>query len=236
MSTWLHDLLVVGGPTVLVGLTLGGWLVRKWLEQILQIRIEKFRSEQQKEIESLRHRLSSRISRIHEKEFDVLPRAWFMLNELHGWIMVVFGVTFKRYPDFGQLADAQFEEFLNVNPASRLSAYQKDALRKLEDPRDRQKSFSKAMAACDMDEAKEKLRLFQNFLIKNRIFMNDELREKLGAVNDPLSRALSNFEIASEGSGDSQMEHSALEELSLLKDKVAAVEQAIQRRLRYDEA
>ena len=188
MWTWLLNLLIVGGPSVLLALGLARWLGPKLVDQFLVIRVEKFKSEQQKELERLRHLLSSRISKIHEKEFEVLPQAWLLLNDLHGSVAIALGATFKTYPDFRQLPDQQFEEFLGVKPASRLSDYQKDALRKLQDPKDRAKFFSNAMAWCDMDEAKEKRRVFQNFLIEHRIFMNDELREKFRAVNESLSR------------------------------------------------
>jgi hypothetical protein len=136
MSTWLHDLLVVGGPAIVVALALGRWLVPKWIDQLLQIRLERFKSEQQKEIERLRHRLSSRISKIHEKEFEVLPKAWLMLNDLRGSVALALDMTMKSYPDFRTLPDLQFEEFLSVTPATRLSDYQRQELRNLERPVD----------------------------------------------------------------------------------------------------
>ena len=232
---WLHNLLVIGGPAIGLALALGRWLAPKWIDQLLQIRLEKFKSEQQRELERLRHSLSSRISPIHEMEFDVLPKAWLMLNDLHGSVAIALRQTLKFYPDFRQLPDAQFEEFLRDNPANRLSDYQKDALRKLPDPQDRAKFFSNAMAGCDMDEAKEKRRVFQNFLIEHRIFMNDELREKFRAVSESLSRALIKFE-EGEDAKNWEMKDSAVDELGLLQEKVDAVEQAIQKRLRFEEA
>jgi hypothetical protein len=231
LSTWLLNLFVVGGPAVLVAWGLIQWLGPKLVDQALTMRLEKFKSEQQQELEKLRHLLSSRISKIHEKEFEVLPQAWLMLNDLHGSVALALGATIKWYPDFHNLNDLQFEELLSVKPASRLSDSQKDTLRRLQDPRERQKFFGDAMAVCDMDEALDKRRLFQNFLIEHRIFMNDELREKFGAVSEALSHALTGFEY-----GDAKMKNSALEEVGLLREKVDAVEQAIQKRLRYEEA
>jgi len=171
MWPWLRDVLIIGGPSVVAALvataSLWKWLGQKWVEQRLGERLEKFKTEQQKELERLkaeqqkelerlRHLLSSRISKIHEKEFDVLPKAWLMLNDLHGSVALALDLTFKRYPDFNQLPDAQFEEFLTVSPASRLSAYQKDALRKAPD---RGQYFSDAMAGVYTDDAKEKQRI-----------------------------------------------------------------------------
>jgi len=109
MWTWLLNLLIVGGPSVLVALGLARWLGPKMLDQFLVIRLEKFKSEQQRELERLRHRLSSRISRIHEKEFEVLPKAWLMLHEAHGSASYAL-IGLKEFPDFRKLSDAGFED------------------------------------------------------------------------------------------------------------------------------
>jgi hypothetical protein len=60
-----------------------------------QKELEDYKSQQQQELERLRHRLSSRISKIHEKEFEVLPQAWLMLNDLRG---AAPGPTFVTLP------------------------------------------------------------------------------------------------------------------------------------------
>ena len=169
MWHWLYNLLVVGGPSALAALAttagLWKWLGQKWVERRLekfktgqQKELEGFKSERQKELERLRHLLSSRISKIHEKEFEVLPEAWLKLNDLHGSVALALDLTFKIYPDFRMLTDAQFEEFLTVPPASRFADFQKDALRKLK-ASDQQKYFNDAMAGMYLDDAKEKQRI-----------------------------------------------------------------------------
>jgi hypothetical protein len=238
--------LVVGGPSVLAALasTAGLWklLGQKWIEQRLGIGLEKFkagqqkelegfRSEQQKEMERLRHFLSSRISKIHEKEFEVLPKAWLMLNDLHGSVALALDLTFKTYPDFRRLPDSQFEEFLTIEPACRLSDYQKEALRKASN---RQEYFTDAMAGVYLDDANEKQRIFHNYLIEHRIFMTDELRKKFGAADQSLLTALTSY---SAGKGkDWELVHSGQEEVIRLKKMVDEVEQAVQERLHYEEA
>lgn len=248
MWPWFHNLLVVGGPSVLVALTasagLWSWLGQKWVEQRLGERLEKFKAEQQKELEEfkskqqkelerLRHLLSSRISKIHEKEFKVLPRAWLMLNDLHGSVALALDLTFKIYPDFRLFTEDQFEEFLTAGPASRFSNFQKDELRKL-NTSDRQDYFINAMAGMYLDAAKEKQRKFHNYLIEHRIFMNDELRKKFGAVDQSLSLALDSYDVGK--NSDAELVRSAQEEVNNLKGMVDEVEQAIQTRLRYEEA
>jgi hypothetical protein len=60
----------------------------KWLDARFAERLEKLKHEQTKEIEGTRRKVPwefSRISKIHEKEFEVLPKAWLMLQEARGW-------------------------------------------------------------------------------------------------------------------------------------------------------
>jgi hypothetical protein len=198
---WLIDLLRVGGPSVAVAYGLFKWTGQKWIEHRLGVDLERFKSEQQKdlerfkseqqtELEKFRHLLSSRISKIHEKEFEVLPKAWLMLHELYGSVALALDLTFKTYPDFSKLSEKEFEEFLTVNPADGLSPSQKEAFRKAPD---RQRYFSDVMASRYLDDAKEKNRLFHNYLIEHRIFMTDDLRSKFGAVDQSLSTAVSKY-------------------------------------------
>jgi hypothetical protein len=238
MADWLIQVGVSAG----VALGLFKWIGQKWVEQRLSVSLEKFKAQQQKElervkadqqkeIERLRHLLASRVSKIHEKEFEFLPQAWLMLNDLHGSAALALDMTFKSYPDFRKLPEDQFEEFLTASPASRLTQYQKDELRKATD---RQRYFSDAMAGIYLDDANEKHRVFQNYLIEHRIFMNDELRDKFGAVQLSLVKALTSY-----GSGkrsDTELVHSAYEEMNGIKAMVDDVEKAVQTRLRYEEA
>ena len=59
----------------------------KWLDAQFAKRLEAFKHEQAKEIEGMRRQVQwefSRISKIHEREFEILPKAWLLLHEVHG--------------------------------------------------------------------------------------------------------------------------------------------------------
>jgi hypothetical protein len=179
------------------------WLFKllgeKWIEHRFAIQLEgfraerqkvleEFRSEQQQGLERLRHLLSSRISRIHEKEFEVLPKAWFLLHDASGSAFQAV-LAMKRFPDFAKLPQDSFEEF--VATRNRFSEHQKRAFRL---SKDRQKYYREAMEAIEIDDWNEKNRLFNNYLVENRIFMTDDLRSKFNAVSGTLSNALIDFE------------------------------------------
>jgi len=141
----------------------------------------------------------------------------------------------NTYPDFRQLSDAQFEEFLTVAPANRLSDFQKESLRKATKATDRRKVFTEAMAGINFDDAQEKGRVFHNYLIEHRIFMTEDLRKKFGAIDDALSTALIEYGVGSDAN-DWQMKRDGMEKVMGLKDMIDEVEQAVQKRLHYEEA
>ena len=75
-----------GGAAVAIGMfkTLG----KGWLDQQFKERLERLKHEQAKEIEAGRQKVQaifSRISKVHEKEFEVLPKAWFLLHRRMVW-------------------------------------------------------------------------------------------------------------------------------------------------------
>jgi hypothetical protein len=47
-------------------------------------RLSRSQEENQRKLEHLRQFLSGRISKIHEKEFEILPTAWSLLHTAHG--------------------------------------------------------------------------------------------------------------------------------------------------------
>jgi hypothetical protein len=138
----------------------------------------------------------------------------------------------KERTDFRKLPDTLFEEFLT---SSRLSDAQKADLRKAEKA-DRQAYFSDAMAWIELHEAEEKRIIFHNYLLENRIFMTDELRNTFGAANECLSLALSYYSSGMMVQDDGFTINAARGKLADLKDKIDEVEQAVQKRLHYEEA
>lgn len=236
IAKWIATLLAAGGGGALVAYSVFTKLGKTWLDQHFKKNLEDLKHAQQQEIELLRHQINSlfsRVSKIHEKEFEVLPKAWLMLNELHGTVMLALDLTIKYYPDFKQMPDDLFEGFLGT---CRLIDSQKDALRKT-DPSKRYQYFSEAMAGIYLDDADEKLRLFKNYLIEYSIFMTDTLREKFNGAHKTLSDATIRYSVGRRAK-NWEMESSGQEALldDNLKAMIADVESAVQERLHYNDA
>jgi hypothetical protein len=225
---WLRDVLAVGGPSVVLAYGLFKWLGEKWIEQRFGIRLEKFKSDQQKELEKLRHLLSSRVSRIHEKEFEVLPRAWFLLHDAHGKACHCIS-RLRQYPDFARLPEPKFEEFLKN---SRLSDSQREELRQAPN---RLKSYSETLFWIELNDAESAQVAFHNYLVENSIFMTDDLRARFGAVDKDLSDALIEHRNWKQYAQPDLFQASS-DKITGLSEKINLVEQAVQKRLHYEEA
>lgn len=246
---WFQKVLLFSVPSAGLVFALFKWAGNTWIGRLLNRDLEKFKreqqeqletykAEQQKELERLRHLLSSRISRIHEKEFEVLPEAWLMLNDLRGAVAHAVDLTMKFYPDFASFSPEKLDAFLRDQAAAqRLNDYQINELLRLQTAEKQRKYYMDALMSRYMDEANEKQRLFVNHLIQNRIFMNDELRAAFAKAQGALISALTSYSVGKSAenwemvlSGQRTMIDAQMQ--TIIDD----VDRAIQKRLRYAEA
>ena len=242
---WFGQLVSVAIPVGILVFPVLKWTGQRWVERRLNHDLEQFKREQQeklegfkgvqqKELERLRHLLSTRVSKIHEKEFEVLPKAWLMLNDLHGAVHRAVDLTIKYYPDFESFSEERLETFLKSEPtASSFSDSQKSELRQADD---KKKYYMDAIMGHFIDEASDRHRLFQNYLIEHRIFMTDDLRTKFEDARKSLSSALSSYSIGRDHNNWELVRKGQDEMLNNMQNRIDAVEQAIQARLHYEEA
>jgi len=116
--TSVAKLIAAGGGGALVAYGLFQWLGRSWLDQHFRKQLEQLKHDQQKEIEQVRYQINSqfsRISKIHEKEFEILPEAWKLLQRAFGAVSRVAS-RFRRDPDLNGMGAPQFREFVASCP------------------------------------------------------------------------------------------------------------------------
>ena len=233
VKTWVLQVIAVGGPSAVIAYALFRWLGEKWIEQKFKAQLEELKHEHQKELEAVRHEIQktfSRVSKIHEREFEILPKAWFMLHEAIGMAATAVGLIMKYYPEFEKMSDDLFVEFLAND--KRMSDYQKGQLRAAQD---RSEYYQKLTMMLDMDDAKVKNRLLNNYLIEHRIFMNAELQERFSTIVTDLQQGVSEFSMGKQVH-DPQLEHDGMKRISSLQAKMPDLEKAVQQRLHYGEA
>ena len=200
------------------------------------MRLEQLKHDQQKELEHVRHEIQSvysRVSKIHEREFKVLPKAWLLLHETFGAAMNSVA-RLKQIPDFRSMDDDLFEGFLRE---SRLYENQKKRMRELSDTTERLNYYRRAIDLVDLDFAQEKHRLFQNYLIENSIFMTPDLQKSFSEVANDLGQGLVSYEVGRSITAPSdKLLTESYELITKVKDKAARVEAAVQARLHYEKA
>jgi hypothetical protein len=228
-----------------VGLLLLLVLLRllRLVDQRLTTRLEQFSAERQKELEALkaeqqqqlaqmRRQLSSRFNRFHEREFRVLPKAWVLLHEFHGQAVIALDLPLQpSLSHVRSFSDSEFDEFIAKNLIGSLSETQKAELVTLsnEGKADYLKGVRIGVDLAKTDAARAR---FSDYLIRNRIFIPQDLREKFAAVHERIADALSEYE-ADRDTGNRQLQPSGRNLLGgELQAMVDDIESAIRERLR----
>lgn len=229
-------LLVVGGGGAVIAFGLFRWLGKRWLkgwiDQYFQKQLEEFKHEKNKELEQLRHDINtlfSRISKVHEKEFEVLPNAWKLLNEANGRVFQLIKAL-REWPEFSRLSSDQLEAFLKH---SRLLDFQKEELRAAPD---QLKYYEEKMFWIELDDAKNARAALNNYLALNSIFMTPDLREKFGEINRALINVISCEQVEHTSGHNDSVQKSRDGSLSRIEDLFGKIEIEVQKRLRYDDA
>src|SRR5947209_17820989 len=112
--TMMLQIIAIGGGAAALAYGLFVWLGKRWLEQHFTKSLERLRHEQAKEIEHVRHEINSlfsRVSKIHEREFEVLPAAWEKLHQSYGRIFQACK-PLVEYRDLNRMSNGELAEFL----------------------------------------------------------------------------------------------------------------------------
>ncbi len=232
MSRWLGRTVLWFGGAVTVAFAAFRFLGSKWIEDKFATRLQAHKHAQAKELEELRHKINStfnRLTKIHQKEFEVLPEAW---NKLQDALGRTSGLTslYQEYPDLNRMEESQLAEFLR---RSDLYDFEKEGLLKEDD---RNTYHMERKFWHDLKNAKGAFHDFHNYMIRNRIFLSSDLFQQFQKVDDIIGEAIICRECG-EGDGDMKMWTNAYkkirDEIDPIRDEI---ERLIQKRLRYHEA
>ncbi len=227
-------LIAAGGGGAIVSYGLFQWFGKSWLDQHFARQLQRLKHDQQKEIEQVRYQINSqfsRISKIHEKEFEILPEAWALLQQAHGAVFQVAS-RFRRDPDLDGMSDAEFHEFV---ASCRLQIFQKEELDVLRAP-NRNQYYRDAIFWVELNDATQAAQIkLNNYLVLNSIFMTQDLRQKFKAINGALSKVVIEVETA-RTSRSPELYTSVSETLTRVAEMFNDIESAVQKRLHYEEA
>lgn len=164
------------GLSAVVASGLAIWIFRtlgeKWLSSKFDKQLESYRHAQQKELERLKFNINAlmdRTTKLHQYEFDVLPQLWALLNESYSEV-ARFTSSLQSYPDLDRMEEAQLSEFLQK---CELDQWQKIKLTGLNL---RNKEYQDMIFWHNLNKANSKFMDFNNYYIKNCIFIQEELK------------------------------------------------------------
>jgi hypothetical protein len=171
-------LLKVAGVVVVAGggaaaLILGPlrYLADKWLTSKFNQRLEQFKHAQQVEMEFKINSLFDRTTKLHQREFEVVPTAWALLVECKNQVSAII-TALQQYPDLDRMTDPQLDEFLE---GSFLAKWQRDEIKTSAKKAD---YYMKAVFFHRAGEARAACREQHVYVLKNGIFMPSDMKEK----------------------------------------------------------
>ena len=229
---FIGKVIAYGGGAVALAYAVFMFLGKKWIESKFDERFAVFKHAQEQELERYRHQVNillSRVTKIHEKEIEVLPELWHKLQDALG---SVTSLTFplQYYPDFKLMSEDSFEEFLKK---SKLSDNDKKVL--ISSP-DRNAFYQKTIFWYNLQEAQSSAREFRAFMVYNRIFLSKDLKAEFEKIDKLLSKALATRE-----TGERARDYNLISEAyKVLGEEaetiVAKIESLVQERLEFTKA
>jgi hypothetical protein len=215
---FLGKVIAYGGGAAVVAYAIFTFLGKKWIEHELN-----------KKLEQVRYRINtlfSRVTKIHEKEFEVLPEAWYKMQDALGRISHLTSL-FQQYPDLNQMSQSALEEFLEK---SRLHKFEKQELLQASD---KVSYYEDKIFWHELRDVEEAFWDFHNYIIKNKIFLSPDLQEQFTKIDDVMWSAIVERKVGHEAN-DREMWHKAYkkikEEINPIRD---VIEKLVQTRLHY---
>lgn len=166
--------------------TLFKLLGEKWLNQKFAERLEAYKSEQARELERLRHRISGvfdRAKRLNDREYDVLPDVWAKLVDANS-SSIAYLSRFRQYPDITRMSDTDLDEYLDT---TKFSASQK---KEIKSSSDRLKAYQRVSEWHYYAATVNDLRAANSAISKNGIFIVPTLRDDMKRLVELIHSAI----------------------------------------------
>lgn len=218
-------LLVAGGGLSLIVYQVFKHLSARWLDAKFEERFQNLKHAHDQEIEQLRFRISAlldRATKLHQREFEVLPEAWSKPN-LAYWKTNELVAYVKESPDLNRMGAPQLNDFISK---SRLTEWQREELR---GSVNKTLKYEHLIFWHDLHDAKAKAGESARYLAVYGIFIEQAIKSDLDTLNQRIWEALIECE------SNKQYDMREDERVSILRSKgptlVKALEVAIHKRL-----
>lgn len=189
--TAIGAVVAAGGGLSLIAYAIFRFLGERWLNNKFEERLSDYKHKHQKELEHLKHEISKlmdRATKLHQREFDVIPEAWGKMNDAYNKARSLTAVL-QEYADVGGMSQVQLEEYLEENP---LLNWQKAELKTI-DGIERQRYYQKAISPHRVHQAWAACVDLNIYLRKNGIFMPPDILAKFEGITDVIFNAVAEY-------------------------------------------
>jgi len=228
---FLLGVIAVGGGGGFIAYKLVTWLGQKWIESKFAQELENIKHDHNQEIEELKFKINSlfnRTTKIHEKEFDVLPEAWRKLQLARGHVSNILPFI-KDYPDLNKMTKEELSCFLENSP---LNSFHRSELSRQSD---KNAYYQDIIFWYELSQAKKSGEEFHNYLVFNKIFLTKDLSEEFKKVDYLIQAAI----IDSESNREEKDRKLIREAYKSVNEKmtplIEKIEELVQQRLHFQD-
>ncbi len=186
IGKFLVQLIAYGGGAVAIAHVVFIFLGKNVVENWFSKRMEAYKNAQAQELEEFKYKINAlfnRVTKIHEKEFEVLPKAWELLQNALGQIGRMAS-PLQSYPDFTWMSETEFQEFLET---TKLRKHEKEGLASAPD---KNKFYQEKIFWHELYDARSRINDLHNFLLYDKIFLSKDLFEQFGKIDTMLFEAV----------------------------------------------
>lgn len=237
--SFIGKVVAYGGGSTAIAYGIFMLLGKKWIEEKFSQRLEAYKHAQEKELEYYRSQINilfSRVSKVHEKEMEVLPEIWSLLHKAIGFVNIITS-GLRLSPPFANMTEPEFDEYLKK---SDLNEIHKSEIKQLAG-NERTVFYLSKHFWYELFDAKETVKEFHNYLILNQIFLSQDLKSEFQKMDKLFSSALLNREIAennrNSGHGDPEIISKGFKGIDKESEKIIErIENLVQNRLEFTSA
>ena len=172
------QIIAYGGAAAAFSYAIFRFLGKKWIENRFDERLKHYGHELEKELERFKYEMKSRfngVTRIRDKEFEILPQAWEKMDEAL-YSISTFASPPKEVPNLDDMEEPELNEFILRSPLTELEK------QRLIEENHKLEYYKGQMVRYDFEDVTNAISEFRNYITKNDPFLSRGLREKFREI------------------------------------------------------
>ncbi|WP_156925361.1 hypothetical protein [Nitratidesulfovibrio termitidis] len=221
------------GVSVPITLVILRFFGKRWIESIFEKQLQKLRHDHAKEIETYKNEIAilfNRISKIHQKEFEIIPIAWEKFIDAISHAELVLR-QLRMYPDFNKMTSEELEEALSGLDFPETA---KEKIRLAD--KNKNNVYYEISIRRDTHLAKKHCAEFHDYINRNKIFLSEPLKAEFVKASDMIWSCILEREIGTEDRDHRMMSEASKKFFKEITNIMNNIEILVQRRLKYEKA